>query len=403
MLVHLLLLRVYAQEQEPVENGKLVELECVYSAMPWYNMRGGLSKGFVYMDNVDLTAKINLHRLFKTRQNLYMFVYGLGNNGGMATNLMGDYQVASNIQTNKAWHFFEIWVQKNFFHDRLSALVGTYNLNSEFDVLRPGTIFINSSFGMGAEYGNSGLNGPSSFPVTSFGVRLATSVKDHVKLKLAILDGVPGDPSNPRSNAIKLSKKDGAMIAFESSYYPGVTKNLAMSRGYVTRRKKVGREHSMPTDDKINLGGWYYTSKYVNVYDSTMAHGNWGMYAGFQHYWFFSKYDDRYLAFFGRYGVAADRFNRVGSAISGGVLFGASTSDHTDYLGLGFTTALAGQPYINAYRTSKRGETALELTYSFPFRRWLSMQPDLQYIIHPGMNGNIPNPLSFSILFQFTI
>jgi porin len=38
-------------------------------------------------------------------------------------------------------------------------------------------------------------------------------------------------------------------------------------------------------------------------------------------------------------------------------------------------------------------ELALELTYIIQVRRWLQVQPDLQYIINPGGTGKIPNAL----------
>ena len=386
----------YGQEDEP-----FLEYEVVYSALPWYNAVGGRDQGFVYMDNADVTAKLNFNTLFNWEQDFSVFLYGLGNHGGSAADLMGDFQVASNIEAPKSWRLFEAWVQQNFLEDRVSLLVGLYDLNSEFDVLRPGTIFINSSFGIGAEYAQSGLNGPSIFPISSFGARLATTLGTQVKLKLAVLDGVPGNPMNPKSNRVKLSEEEGALIAFEGSFLPGSSAELTMQRGYVTRRKKVGREHSIPTNDKVNAGAWYYTSEFRSIADSSLRMGNWGIYLGGQKYWFYSKYDDRYIAFFGRYGIASEEFNQIGSALSGGVVFGASTSDATDYFGLAFSSIFNGNSYEQT-APSSRPETAIELTYSFPVRRWLTIQPDVQYVINPGATATLENPLSFGLLIQLT-
>ncbi|WP_421870004.1 carbohydrate porin [Marinoscillum sp.] len=385
------------QEQQP-----FLEYELVYSSLPWYNARGGLEQGFVYMDNADVTAKLNFDVLFDWEQDFSVFLYGLGNHGERATDLMGDFQVASNIQAPKAWRLFEAWIQQNFLDDRVSVLAGLYDLNSEFDVLRPGTIFINSSFGIGAEYAQTGLNGPSIFPVSSLGARVATTFGNQLKLKLAVLDGVPGNPMNVRSNRIQLSEEEGALIAFEGSFFPKSSEELTMQRGYVTRRKKVGREHSIPTNDKFNIGGWYYTSQFQSIQDSTMSRGNWGVYIGSQKYWFYSKYDDRYIAFFARYGVANDLYNQVGSALSGGLVFAASTSDATDYLGLAFSTIFNGTHFTEQTNLDAP-ETAIELTYSFPIRRWLTIQPDVQYVLNPGTNPEISNPLSVGLLIQVSL
>ena len=35
----------------------------------------------------------------------------------------------------------------------------------------------------------------------------------------------------------------------------------------------------------------------------------------------------------------------------------------------------------------------IEATYIIELTKWLSIQPDLQYIVHPGGSGEIPNAL----------
>ena len=78
-----------------------------------------------------------------------------------------------------------------------SLLLGLYDLNSEFDVIETAGLFLNSSFGIGAEYGSSGRNGPSIFPATSFGARLSGQPVQSLFIRGAVLDGVPGDPPPP--------------------------------------------------------------------------------------------------------------------------------------------------------------------------------------------------------------
>lgn len=380
-----------------------LEYEVVYSALPWVNLSGGIDQGFVYMDNADVTAKLNLNELFDWEQSMSIFFYGLGNHGGQATDFMGDFQVASNIQAVPSWRLFEVWIQENFLNDEVSLLFGLYDLNSEFDVLRPGTIFINSSFGIGAEYAQSGLNGPSIFPISSLGLRVSSSITNQWQVRLAILDGVSGDPSNLKSNKISISKDDGALIALENSFYLSSAVPDRINRNYTTRRKKVGREQAIPTNDKLNIGGWMYTAEFPEIGDSAFYKPNWGAYIGAQKYWFYSSYDDRYLSMFVRYGVANDRINRIGSAISGGIVFAGSLSEKTDYLGLAFSTAINGKAQLKNESESERAETALELTYSFPLRTWLTIQPDVQYIINPNTDVSIKNPLAIGLLIQASV
>ena len=382
------------------EESRFAEFELVYSSLPWYNLKGGFEQGFVYMDNVDITTRLNFGKLLVGEDDhLSLFLYGLGNAGGRASSLMGDFQAASNIEAPKSWRLFEAWLQQNLFDDEVSILVGLYDLNSEFDVLRPGTVFINSSFGIGAEYAQSGLNGPSIFPISSLGVRFSSTLGDKGKFRLAILDGVSGDPENPRSNKISLSKKDGALIALETAIYSESKSERRVHRDYVTRRRKVGREHDIPTNDKLNVGGWYYTSRFENIADTTQNHRNWGAYLGVQKYWFLFSELDKYLSVFMRYGIAHEKVNRFGSALSGGVVLADRFSN---YLGLAISSGFHGDSFQYEQIDNYQNETVIELTYSWRIKNFLTLQPDIQYVLNPGFGVDLDNPLSAAIMVQLS-
>ena len=55
------------------------------------------------------------------------------------------------------------------------------------------SLFLNSSFGIGPEFSQSGLEGPSIFPNTSVGARFAIKPIEEIVLRTAALDGVPVD------------------------------------------------------------------------------------------------------------------------------------------------------------------------------------------------------------------
>lgn len=384
----------------------IIEIEGVYSALPWYNVSGGVATGAVYMDNVDLTAKVNFDQIFNLEDGLSLFIYGLGNNGQRATRLVGDYQVASNIEAVRSYRFFELWMQRNFINDRISILAGLYDLNSEFDILKPGTLFINSSFGIGAEYAQAGQNGPSIFPVSSLGVRLSTFIGNRTKLKLAVLDAVPGDPQKLRSNEIKLTNREGALIAGEVSLFTSSAFSESedkIERSYQTRRRKVGREYGVLRNDKINLGAWYFTSRFQPIGDSlSEERGNFGVYIGMQKYFQFNSAED-YLSLFARLGMANSKFNRFGSAISGGMVATNPLTGIDDSFGLAFSSGINGQRFAENQMGTLRAETALEFTYSLHMSSWLLVQPDIQYVIHPSTNPDLANSLSFAMLVQVTI
>jgi porin len=56
-----------------------------------------------------------------------------------------------------------------------------------------------------------------------------------------------------------------------------------------------------------------------------------------------------------------------------------------------FSRYLAGQTY----------ELVLEWTYALAVTPWLTVQPDIQYIIHPGGRSSVPNALVVGVQLSF--
>jgi len=100
-----------------------------------------------------------------------VFLYGLGIHGGHPSRFAGDAQGVSSIEAPRKWTLEEAWLEQNLFGNRFSALVGRYDLNTEFYHVHTADLFLNASFGMGPEFSQSGNGGPSVFPNTSVGGR----------------------------------------------------------------------------------------------------------------------------------------------------------------------------------------------------------------------------------------
>jgi hypothetical protein len=68
-------------------------------------------------------------------------------------------------------------------------------------------LFLNSSFGIGPEFSQSGLEGPSIFPNTSIEGRFAVKPIEGIVLRPAVLGGVPVD--QPNGSRQVFAKDDG--------------------------------------------------------------------------------------------------------------------------------------------------------------------------------------------------
>lgn len=358
-------------------------------------VRGGASVGNDALWNVDLQLRLVGPAL--GWRGGYVFLYVLGDGGTNPSRHVGDFQGVDNIGAPSTWKVFEAWVEQHFAHGHASALLGLYNLNSEFDVLGSAQLFLNSSFGIGADFSQSGVNGPSIFPTTSLALRVKAVPWRRWRVEAAAFDGVPGKPGDPYGTHVILRRSDGLLLAGEVAYFVPVGGRRANRAAEEARERPshagdIGRESQTVYDAKIALGAWGYTTRFPSVgpADASRKGHSYGAYLLGEARVVPQGEGERGVWTFGRVGFASARVNQVGAFVGGGVSWrGPWRSRPDDEVGIGVAAARNGAPYLAGQRAagtpSDRWEVALEATYGLQARGWLTVQPDLQYVVHPGM------------------
>jgi porin len=342
-----------------------VEFTGEYTGDIFSNTSGGLQQGTRYLDNLDLVLTADFGGKPGTNSGTF-HVHALYNNGGtFSEDLVGDLQVVSNIDAGEAWRIFEFWYE--FGSDDWSVKSGLYDLNSEFDVNETGSIFLNSSHGIGAELSQTGENGPSIFPVSSLSVRAAYQAESFA-LRAAVLDAVPGDPDDAASNAIRLDSNDGYLAIAEVDI-------------------------PVKASGRLWAGYWRYSAKLEQPFAPGPYLHNAGWYVGGEKRF---SIGSRSAAGFIRYGQANERLNALRDYTGLGVrIDGMFASRPDDQFGIAVASARAGDPY--RYDASDRGihlerrETTWELTYRMPFNEHLVLQPDIQFVQNPSMAAHLDN------------
>lgn len=370
------------------EEGSAYELDITYTGEVWRNTRGGIRTGNSYLDNLDVQLAIDGERAWGV-PGLTVFGYLLHNNGGSVTeDLVGDAQTLSNIEALDQVRIYELWADWAFGADRNHSLrVGLYDLNSEFDASETAAVFVNSAHGIGTQIGQTGLNGPSIFPVTSLAVRWRWQPVADWIVQLAALDGVPGDPEHPTSNAIHLGGGDGLLLTAETAWSHG-------------RLRKVA------------LGGWTYTGRFDELSRTDLngmprrSRGNAGVYALIEaSLWSATEGSPRSLDAYARYGTAEGRLNRFDEAWALGIVAtGLFKGRDDDRLGMGIATARNGASYVEASALAGEGvdssEYALELTYRAPIGSWLVLQPIVQHVVNPDTVRGREDALAVALRFE---
>ncbi|HET8613111.1 MAG TPA: carbohydrate porin [Sphingomonas sp.] len=273
----------------------------------------------------------------------------------------GDAQTLSNIEAPRAIRPFEAWLKLPL-ASNVSVKAGYVDLNSEFDVQAVGAPFLNSSFGIAPDFSQSGLNGPSIFPVTSLGLVLDASDADGRAYSVGVFDALPGFPDHPHRFLPGPPGRDGALFVGEAEQPLGDTAHL-------------------------RIGGWRYTADFARL-DGHGRSASGGAYALVEGR-LAGREDGAALRGWFRVGFAADEVNPIGVYGGGGLTYG----DDKRLIGLGVAHARLGDPALASGYGDRRAETAIELTVKQELNRFVAVQPDVQYIIHPSWRSNIADAL----------
>lgn len=356
------------------------ELGTTYTGKFWRNLDGGLDEGDIYVDNLDVTLALNGEKLLGV-PGLTLFAYGIYNNGhDLSGRYVGDAQGVSNIAAVQATRLYELWAELNFgSNDAWSVRAGLYDLNSEFAAIDTAGLFINSAHGIGTDIAQTGENGPSIFPIAGLGARLRWQAGERLALQAVVLDAVPGDPEQP--DRTKFDLGDGSLLVAEAHWYG-------------TRIAKA------------NLGYWRYSPSFDELGGDARRDDNAGWYASVDGLLYGeSGSETEGLRGWLRYGVAEDRINAFESHTGAGLVYtGLLPGRSEDQLGLAVAIVNTGTPFREAVAggggEAGSSETNIELTYRFAVNDWLTLQPDIQYVIDPGADPSIEEALVVGLRFE---
>jgi porin len=362
-----------------IDSPSPVVLVTRYTADQWWNTRGGLERGDAYLDNLLVAATLDGARALGVRGlDLHASVV-YGNATSLSSRLVGDTMGVSNLEAGDGVRVYEAWTEwRTSGRSGASLRIGLYDLNSEFDADESRALFVHSTYGIGHDFAQSGLNGPSIFPTPGLAARLAWRPSEHSSLKLAVVDGAPGRDDGSSRPALHLSSKEGALWVLEGD------------RG-------IGRA------GRVVLGAWRYSAYFDDLLmvaadgDPAQRNDNQGAYLSLS----WNPRDDdpaaggRYSVFL-RAGVANGRVNDFDRFLAAGWNAPAPwPGNGRGRWGIAASVAHASRAYQE--QQDRLGQPVLgeewniELTWRMQLAPWLALQPDLQLVGNPGLNRQLSN------------
>lgn len=358
-----------------------VDVSVEYKADLMAIVSGGIKDGTNYLDNLDIKFALDGEKLFGLSGNKAL-VYFLNNDGGKPNaHRIGSTQAVDNIEVDtNTFKLYEAWDEQSFFGDKLSILAGLHDLNSEFDETDLTANFLKPAMQIGVSFSQSGLNGPSIFPTASLAARVKVKPTEQSYLMAGVFDGIPGALNDPRGTHIHLRSADGALLVAEAGLTP----------------KAEDAADSEP--NKFALGAWTYT-KGMNDLVEVNSSGNpvkkrqAGAYLLSSYRVYHNKQTGHDIGLYLRGGAADGNTAQVGWDYETGIVGNGWVPSRSDSeIGLGLSQAHNDSKYLQSLGVAAdRNEYSMELYYRDQLIKGISLQPDLQYVVNPGMDPAIGN------------
>ena len=289
-------------------------------------------------------------------------IEAIADQGGKPNGRVGTLQGISNIEVRQnAVRLYATWIETEV-GQGVKALAGLYDLNSEFYATDASSTLVHPAFGIGAELGQTGKNGPSIFPALSFGVRLKAEALSGFYAQGAVLDAVPGDPNHLGRTEVRLSRGEGALLVAEAGW------------------QESGADGPGPR--RWGLGLWDYTRPAPGIEGAGTAR-NFGAY-GLVQGPMFEASKGKTVAFI-RAGLARGRVNAIDAALDAGLMVERPWGESgPSSLSAGVAIARLGREHRNAEVAAGRAlralEAALEIDVRWLLRPGLTMQPLVQRV-----------------------
>jgi porin len=359
-------------------------------------MSGGINRRASYEGRLDLTVESDLGKLigwdgFMTHVTVFN-IHGSRDNAAVNVGSIAD---PSNIDAVRTTRLFTAWLQYGdpaynkedpSKSDRFSFRVGQLAADDEFLTSPTAGGLINGTFGWAAIQSANILSGGPAYPLATPGARLQVRPTSDVAVRAAVFSGNPagdncvGNPQVCNFHGTTFSFDGGVLAMAEAEY------------GFNQAKAAKG----LPGVYKIGL--WYASADYADVRFPFTHGGNWGVYGvADQTIW---QGGDRSVSLFTRAGVVPSDRNTVSFYVDGGVGFkGFVPGRADDVLTFGVAYEKISPDAVAADRDAglpivRSNEVVFELSYAMQIAPWWTIQPDFQYIVHPGGRVSDPaNPL----------
>lgn len=370
------------------------------------NASGGMRQGAVHEGRFELVVDANLEKLYGWQGSAFHFnayqIHGNGLSRYYTSNLMP----TSNVEALPSTRLYEVWFEQKLAQGKLAIRVGQLAADTEFLTNNYAGLFLNGTFGWPQITASNLPSGGPAYPLATPGVRLKYTPNDQWTFLGGIFNGDPAgpgtdDPQLRNRYGVNFRMNDDPLLIGEAQYAYNQGKDALGLSGTL----KVGAwQHFGSFNDlRFDTNGMPLADPASNQSPANRR-GNYGVYAMINQQIYRLPGDDptKGVGVFARVSGSPDDRNLVSFYADGGLNFnGMLKSRPDDSFGVSFAyTGISRHArgfdadtafFKDLPQPIRNHEALIELTYQAQILPGWTLQPDFQYIFHPG--GNVPNPL----------
>ena len=369
------------------------------------NQSGGVRPGTVYSSRLELVVDADLEKAVgwsgaAFHANAYQI-----NGSGPSRSYVGNLMAVSNVEALPSTRLYEAWVEQKFADGKIALRAGQLGADTEFVVSTYASLLINGTFGWPAITGTDLPSGGPAYPLATPAVRLGFYPTDKVSLLVGLFNGDPAGSGNPNPqvanrHGLNFRVQDPAFVISEVQVKYGDDKSPTGLSG--TAKLGAWTHFGRFADQRYDAAGLSLASPAAGP--ALMRQGDYGVY-GVVDQQVYRLADDpaKGVGLFARVAGAPGDRNLVDFYADAGVLAtGMIPGRPDDALSVGvayarISRAAAGLDqdmiaYTGSIGPVRSYEGLLEATYSAQIVPGWTLQPNVQFVFHPG--GGAPDPFN---------
>jgi porin len=382
----------HGHENGPAAGAKPLNLTLTYGSDLNALIGGGRRTGVDYLGRIGVIADADLDRLLGWHgASAHLSIQQISGQG-LSQHRIGNLLTVSGLEAEPALRLFNLWVQQAI-GDHADIRIGQFTAGQEFAISDTASLFVNSTFGWPGSFAVDLPSGGPAYPLAAPGVRIAFAPDHKTSLRFAVFAGDPAGPGTGDPQRRDLHGLNGLRLAGKPFLIAEAQRSSGGKQPEVTVRAGLWLHLDRFADPRFDAVGRSLASPAAGV--ALLHRGNAGAYAILDAtLWHGAK------GFLRASFSPADR-NVIDLYADGGVAVGSPAPGRSaDTVGIGFAVARISPSLRGLARdlrdmTRATGpgpdfEAVAELSYRMQLGSRIYLQPNVQFVAHPG--GRLPTP-----------